>query len=179
MFRILMALFIEASEAFINSETDLIMSGVSERCMCGSLMLFLRRELDNSDFSNYYSDIEYNRNFEGRIKTIIDDDMRVINITCDLIVHSRGQLNPDNLIAIEMKRDDHPESEKNKDRIRLRALTKNMNEGEIYIVNGINLPEHVCGYALGVFYEISITQRLINIEYYCNGEFYKNYIRRF
>jgi len=143
-------------------------------------MLILRQELNASDFSNYYSDIEYNRNFDGQIKTIIDDNMEVTNITCDLIIHSRGQIpQQDNLIALEMKRDNHLESEKNKDRIRLRALTKPTNDSLTYSADGRTLPRHVCGYVFGVFYEISIDHRNINIEYYRNGEFYNRYNRNF
>ena len=116
MFGRLMQIFIDCSDLFLVNERNLILSGVSERCLCGSFMLILRRALDNSEFANYYSDIEYNRNFNGLVKTIIDDNMEVVNITCDLIIHSRGEIpKQDNLIAIEMKRDNHPEAEKEKD----------------------------------------------------------------
>jgi len=180
MFENLMSIFIRTSEFFLQNETDLILSGVSERCLCGSFMLILRQELNMSDFSNYYSDIEYNRNFDGQIKTIIDDNMEVTNITCDLIIHSRGRMpHQDNLIALEMKRDNHSESEKNKDRIRLKALTKSTNDSLTYSADGRTLPRHVCGYVFGVFYEISIDHRNINIEYYRNGEFYNRYSRNF
>lgn len=175
-----MQIFIESSEQFVTNETDLILSGVSERCLCGSFMLILRRIIDTTEFARYFSDIEYNRNFDGQIKTIIDDNMQVTDITCDLIIHSRGQVaDLDNLIAIEMKRDTHLLTEKNKDRIRLRALTKPINDSETYSVDGRILPQHVCGYKLGVFYEISLIRRQINIEYYVNGLLYSNYTRVF
>lgn len=173
-----MSIFINSSEAFVTNEIDLIMSGVSERCMCGSLMLILRRELDQTQFSNYYTDIEYNRNFDGDIKTMINDNMEVSNITCDLIVHSRGLLPHDNLIAIEMKRNTHTETEKNKDRIRLRALNKATNDSETYSVDGRVLPQHVCGYIVGIFYEINIVERIVDIEYYQAGDLYGSYRRR-
>ena len=180
MFGRLLQLFINCSERFITIETPLILSGVSERCLCGSFMLVLRDALNASDLSNYYSDIEYNRNFDGQIKTIIDDETQVTNITCDLIIHSRGLIpKHDNLIAIEMKRDTHPESEKNKDRIRLRALTKPTNDSTTYSADGRTLPQHVCGYVLGVFYEISIADRQINIEYYRKGMKCNTYVRKF
>lgn len=178
MYGRLMEIFIDCSEAFVTQEKDLILSGVSERCLCGAFMLIFRRILDNTEFSEYFSDIEYNRNFDGQVKTIIDDKMQITNITCDLIIHSRGQIPfQDNLIAIEMKRDNHPESEKNKDRIRLRALTKAENDSVVYSLDNRQLPQHVCGYILGVFYEISIEDRRINIEYYHNGELHKRYIK--
>jgi hypothetical protein len=180
MFGRLMKIFIDCSEKFVNNESELILSGVSERCLCGSFMLIIKQALKQTEFSPYYTDIEYNRNFDGQIKTIIDNDMEVINITCDLIVHSRGQIpENDNLIAIEMKRDNHPEAEKNKDRIRLKALTKPTNDSMTYSYDGRTLPQHVCGYKVGVFYEINITERQIRIEYYQNGESYDNYIRTF
>jgi hypothetical protein len=179
MYRELINIFINTSETFVRNEQALILSGVSERCLCGSLMLILRRELDLTEFRAYNCDIEYNRNFDGRIKTIIDDHSHVVNITCDLIVHSRGRLpRQDNLIAIEMKRDSHEELEKNKDRMRLRALTKPTNDEMTYSDDGRTLPENVCGYILGVFYEVSVGRREINIEYYRNGEFYKSFTKR-
>lgn len=178
MFEKLMKYFIQSSEIFVTEECNLILSGVSERCLCGSFMLILRKILDSSEFHRYYTDIEYNRNFDGQIKTIIDENMEVTNITCDLIVHSRG-LNPklDNLIAIEMKRDDHQESEKRKDKIRLRALTKPTNDSMTYSADGRTLPQHVCGYQLGVYYEISLSQRNIKIEYYRSGNLFSRYTR--
>jgi len=180
MFARLMKIFIDCSEEFINNERNLILSGVSERCLCGSLMIIINRAISNTEFEAYFTDIEYNRNFDGRIKTIIDDDMEIINITCDLIVHSRGQIQEnDNLIAIEMKRDNHPESEKNKDRIRLRALTKKTNDSFTYSSDGKTFPQYVCGYYVGIFYEISLIERKINIEYYREGELYKEYTRVF
>lgn len=180
MFRSLMQIFIDSSEQFVNTESELILSGVSERCLCGSFMLILNQVIEKTEFSDYYTDIEYNRNFDGQIKTIIDSDMEIINITCDLIVHSRGKIpENDNLIAIEMKRDNHPESEKNKDRIRLKALTKSKNDSMTYSADGRTLPQHVCGYKVGVFYEISLEERKIRIEYYRNGEVHNKYIREF
>lgn len=39
------------------------------------------------------------------VKTIYNDDLKVVSIVCDLIVHSRGEiLEKDNLIALEMKK---------------------------------------------------------------------------
>lgn len=176
----LMQIFINSSEYFVESENTLITSGVSERCLCGSFMLSITKHLNETEFSAYYTDIEYNRNFDGQIKTIIDDQMQVTNITCDLIIHSRGQIpHLDNLIAVEMKRDNHPENEKNKDRLRLRALTKPTNDTNTYSCDGKVLPKHVCGYKLGVFYEISLGKRNINIEYFSDGEPFGQYLRKF
>jgi hypothetical protein len=62
---------------------------------------------------------------DRRFKTILDEHMEEVAVTCDLILHSRGEIaSRDNLIAIEMKKSDRPREEKEKDRVRLRALTK-------------------------------------------------------
>lgn len=180
MYKKLMQIFIACSDEFLIKERNLILSGVSERCLCGAFMIILRRALDNTEFSKYFADIEYNRNFDGKIKTIINDLMEVTDITCDLIVHSRGQnTQQDNLIAIEMKRDSHPTDEKIKDRIRLTALTKPKNDSQTYSADGRILPAHVCGYVLGVFYEISVRHRHINIEYYKSGELQNRFDNKF
>src|SRR3546814_16494171 len=75
-------------------------------------------------YDGYRADTEYNRKQGGQVKTILDETMHVVRITCDLILHSRGRVvERDNLIAIEMKRWSHSEREKPKARDRLRALT--------------------------------------------------------
>lgn len=164
-------LFEDSNLAFLRDEANLILSGVSERCMCGALMTCIRYKLDETDFSDYHADIEYNRNFNRRIKTIIGDNQEVINITCDLIIHSRGEKpEQDNLLAIEMKRINHPEAEKTKDRNRLIALTRPTFDENVWTYDGVTLPRHVCGYILGVFYEINSKERQILMEYYINGE---------
>ncbi|MEA1847508.1 hypothetical protein U9K52_01165 [Chryseobacterium sp. MHB01] len=176
MLRRIFDIFIQASDQFVENERDLILSTVSERCLCGSFMLILRRILDNTEFNNYFTDIEYNRN-EGRVKTIINDEFETLNITCDLIIHSRGNIiNQDNLLAIEMKRDYHPLDEKIKDKKRLKALTQPISE--VTEMSNGGFPINVCGYILGVYYEISVPQREIFIEYYVNGNVLNNYRKR-
>lgn len=176
----MMAIFIEASERFLNEERDLIFSGVSERCLCGALMLRLRSVLDRGKYVRYFTDIEYNRNFGGQAKEIITDELRALRITCDIIIHSRGMIKEqDNLIAIEMKRQEHPEYEKNRDRDRLKALTRADPQNQIFPLGGVRLPQYVCGYPLGVFYEICIEEVRVNIEYYCDGKLFKSYSKMF
>ncbi len=86
------------------------------------------------------------------------------------LLHSRGNnISQDNLIAIEMKKSSRPEDEKNKDRDRLKALTKD-SYNDIWSFDGETLPEHVCRYELGVFYEVNYSKRRILIEYYRQGE---------
>ena len=127
---------------------------------------------------NYHVDVEYNRN-QGRIKTIIADDFSIVNITCDLIVHSRGEnIEQDNLICLEMKKSSRPNKEKIKDKERVRILTKDSYD-DIWSYDGKTLPEHVCRYVLGIYYEINYGEKMISIEYYSKGEFVNQYFLRF
>ena len=167
----LMAIFDKTNSSFLEIESnDSIRLGVSERCLCGSLMLHLRKALDDSVYGNYFVDIEYNRNEGGRLKTIVNGSETPVKITCDLIVHSRGGIvNQDNLIAIEVKRSTHSQGEKDKDRLRLRCLTPDSYD-DIWSYDGKTLPEHVCRYILGVYYELDSLSRKARIEYYAKGE---------
>ncbi|MFI8711988.1 hypothetical protein [Brevibacillus brevis] len=168
----LLQLFRKSNAEFLKRDSNLIASGVSERCLCGALMLFLHNSIQKSPFKEYYVDVEYNRN-DKRIKTIMDEQEHIIPITCDLIVHSRGAiLNQDNLIAIEMKKSSASFGEKLKDKIRLKALTRDTFDN-MWSYDGKTLPQHVCGYLLGVYYEVNISSRFIDIEYYERGEMIK------
>lgn len=83
----------------------------------------------------------------------------------------------DNLIAIEMKKSNAPSAEKQKDRERLIALTKDSFD-DVWAWDH-NLPEHVCRYVLGVYYEINYRQKEIHIEYYRRGELVRSYSNHF
>ena len=168
--REMIKIFEGANKRLISKDKSLFDAKVAERSICGALASCLREEL-NSDkkYLDYYVDVEYNRN-AGEIKTIIDDELRVVKITCDLIVHSRGQnKQQDNLIAIEMKKSTAKKMDKRKDKDRLIALTKDT-FSETWSYDGVTLPEHVCRYVLGVYYEINYSQRLILLEYYQKGK---------
>ncbi|MEE3808577.1 hypothetical protein V2H29_16700 [Lysinibacillus fusiformis] len=142
-------------------------------------MKYLAKEISETNFSKYHVDVEYNRNEGGKLKTIKNDKEIVIPITCDIIVHSRGEnTKQDNLIAIEMKKSTNKKTEKDKDRERLIALTKDSFDN-LWSYDGKTLPKHVCRYLLGVYYEINLKARLVKIEYYMKGEPQKNYIVRF
>lgn len=43
---------------------------VSERTLCGALMIEIHEELKRTKFSDYFVDVEYNRNIGGKIKTL-------------------------------------------------------------------------------------------------------------
>jgi hypothetical protein len=93
-----------------------------------------------------------------------------IPINCDIIIHSRGEIiYQDNLIALEMKKSVNRESEKNKDKNRLIALTKDKFD-DVWSFDGTSFPEHVCRYGLGVYYEINAAARKVYLEYYMKGK---------
>ncbi len=174
----LVGIFERASKSFLREQERFILSDVSERSLCGELMKYLTNEIRKTAFSSYHVDVEYNRN-DGKLKTIKNSEEKVINITCDIIVHSRGEsIEKDNLIAIEMKKSTQSEKEKNKDKDRLIALTKDTFD-DTWSYDGETFPDHVCRYMLGVYYEINIELRIVEIEYYMKGRFQKKYIERF
>lgn len=176
----MVALFEKANRVFLQDEQSLFNTEVAERTLCGALMLHLHDILSTDEtLVGYHIDVEYNRN-KGGIKTIrktiVGVQAEIIPINCDLIVHSRGERpEQDNLIAIEMKKSTRPLLEKDKDRERLVALTKN-SFNDVWAFDGRNLPEYVCRYVLGVYYEINYKKNQIYIEYYKQGQQTHNYI---
>lgn len=164
-------LFERANYIFLNSNYELFESNVSERTLCGALKESIDNEKNKTKFSSYHTDVEYNRNKNGILKTIINDDLEIVKINCDLILHSRGKcVELDNLIAIEMKKSNRPNKEKVKDRNRLIALTKDSYNDEVWSYDGKTLPEHVCRYVLGVYYEINLIEQIVYLEYYRRGK---------
>lgn len=133
--------------------------------------MYVERQIRADGFTGYYADVEYNRKQNGEVKTIINENAKVIRITADLIVHSRGKFpNPrDNLIAVEVKKFNRPESEKNSDRSRLVAMTSDPNKN-VWGWNGSH-PEHVCGYSVGVFMEIDTSNKCVRLEFFKKGKF--------
>lgn len=167
-------LFERANSLLLSQDKSLFISQVAERTLCGALMLHIHDIIRNDkSFDGYYTDVEYNRN-KGNVKTICKtirgQEEQIIRINCDMILHSRGQRREqDNLLALEMKKSTRSIDERNKDRNRLIALTKDSFD-DIWAWNGRNLPEHVCRYVLGVYYEINYRRKTILIEYYQHGE---------
>jgi hypothetical protein len=163
-------LFYRALEKFLAAERDNILNGVSERNLCHRLGIYLEDERRACGLEGYFVDAEYNRQQNGQIKTILDEELQVVGITCDLILHSRGRVvRDDNLIAIEMKKSDRPNSEKPKDRIRLKALTKQSYD-DVWSNDGVMHPERVCGYCFGAFIEIHIRNVGVTVEEFEGGQ---------
>ncbi len=171
--------FEDALSSFLDAEGRSLLTGVSERNTCGRLAIYLQRQLELDGFTGYYADVEYNRKQDSQVKTIINESLEVIQITPDLIAHTRGQKLPphDNLIALEAKKSLRPEHEKNADRERLQAMTRVPFEG-VWPWDGSH-PEHVCGYAVGVFMEIDIGQHMLTLEFYKKGVLTKRKVKRF
>lgn len=166
----LLELFNSVNKTFLRLESENIRNGVSERNLCGRFAIYLQNAVSSTEFSNYFVDIEYNRNYGGSVKTIINGDEKVTSITCDLILHSRGSsLSQDNLIAVEMKKTGRPYHETVSDRDRLTALTKSSFDG-VWSNDGKTLPKHVCGYVWGIFIEIDHNRGLQMLTYFFNGE---------
>lgn len=168
-------IFNKANDKFLLKSKRMIYDDVAERSLCSEFKIFLLEELNKTKYSQYHIDNDYNRNC-GKIKTTINGEMKEINIQCDLIIHSRGENElRDNLLALEMKKSYRTEKEKNSDRDRLCALTKDKHDEETYSYDGKTFPKHVCGYQLGVYYEIDIDEKKVLIEYYQKGVLIEKY----
>lgn len=158
---------------FFQKESSVVLSGVSERSSCARLALYLQKAADEAGYGKYYADTEYNRMQAGKIKTIISGNEVKLRITCDLLLHGRGECGiQENLIAVEMKKDGRPSSHYMKDRNRLIALTRDPSPSAniVWNVSGPSTwPEHVCGYILGVFVMLDRSSRTCLIEYYKKG----------
>ncbi len=166
----LLEIFNDSFSTFLRDETDNILSGINERNLCCRLSIILNERIRNTEFTNYYVDVEYNRMRNGELKTIIDDDHHIIRINCDIIIHSRGEsVQDDNLIAIEIKKSSRREDEKESDRRRLRTLTK-VSFDDVWSNDGTTHPEHVCGYKLGMYIELNSINRNCLVEYYLESE---------
>lgn len=169
----LIRIFEEANQNFLEKNQLLFEAEVSERTLCGALMIEIHDIIrSREEYQGYFVDVEYNRNRGNQVESHkkmckkLNGENAVIS--CDLILHSRGQnIEEDNLIELEMKKADRRESEKKSDRERLEKITQPVNE--TCIKKG-KLPTYVCGYKLGIYYEIDFKKKIIQIEYYCGGE---------
>jgi hypothetical protein len=163
-------IFNPALEMFLQVELSSIMNDISERNLCARLAMHLEHQMKIVGLQGYYADPEYNRMQDGQVKTMLSDQMEVINITCDLIVHSRGEImGKDNLIALEMSKPNKSADEVRDDKNRLRALTKSTFD-DIWSNDGKTHPEHVCGYVIGLFMMVNRRTREITIDKFFNGE---------
>lgn len=149
-------MFWEANRAFLENHASLLKRELSERCLCGALMHELNKQLEKKNLKKYYADIEFNRDEDNvkRISYKTDDGVYSKRIFTDIIVHSRGEVSLDNLIALEIKKSTARADAKERDKNRLSLLTS------LYHYK----------YRLGVYYEINHKKRQILIEFYQNGK---------
>src|ERR1700683_4066542 len=77
----LMALFNEAFHEFLGRERRNIEANISERNLCGRLMLYLEAARIHYELTDYFTDTEYNRNL-GDIKRIRHSRTKSNIITC-------------------------------------------------------------------------------------------------
>jgi hypothetical protein len=160
----LMSLFEEAFNEFLEKERDNIIANISERNLCGRLMLYFDAARLRYGLTDYFTDTEYNRNL-GDIKRIMHSRTGSNIITYDIILHSRGQQRDDNLIAIEMKKKIHSRASKNADRARLVALTRTRAAARRLSRRS----NHVYGYQLGLFVELDTDGEAYLLEIYQEG----------
>ncbi|SDE17913.1 hypothetical protein [Pedobacter soli] len=161
-------LFKASASKLFQKDVNSILDGVSEPMLCSRMAIYMENLFpDYKIEGNYYADTEFNRKQNGKVKTIIDDQMQVIRIKCDLLLHSRGEEVPDNLITVEMKKSSRPAFHKAADRKRLRAMTKKQ---DVYSTDGTTHPEHVCGYIIGIYMEIDKSKRTCLFEKYKGGD---------
>lgn len=161
-------LFFASLNDFFESETTNIQAGIAERNLCSRLAMILEPKAHAVGLREYFADAEYNRN-QGRVKTILDRNAVVVRINCDLLLHSRGNLDTDNLIAVEMKKAERPAREEDEDCERLRIMTK-PNYDDVIVLDGDIEPQHVCGYILGYFLWIDAETRTYRLKEFSNGE---------
>ena len=171
----LLELFYKANKNLFLNHYSNILFEVSERNICAQLSMEINNLLKTSRYCEYYSDPEYNRNGLRMKKIIMDTNLKPADITCDLIVHSRGTKNKDNLIAIEMKKIRKYKTDTvriNKDRDRLKALsTMHYDEKYVTKVNGNILPKFVCMYEIGILYLLNFRKSEVTYEFYMDGSY--------
>ncbi len=154
--------FREAIAEFLADEFTLVRKDAHEQSLCGRLAIYMDRAKERHGYKAYYFDVEYNRRGEGRKQILHPITHQHIDVRCDILLHSRGDLDDDNLIALEMKKDNAEPEDKQSDRERLQALTLPTPEG--------GNPDYVCGYQLGYYLEIDIGKATLLIEEYCGGQ---------
>lgn len=152
----LKGMFWETNRAFLENHASLLKRELSERCLCGALMCELNKQLEKNNFKNYYADVEFNRAIENTInnvKRLTKEEGTPKRVFPDIIVHSRGKVTPDNLLALEMKKSTARREAKERDKNRLSLLTSS----------------YPYKYKLGVYYEINPKKRQILVEFYKTG----------
>ena len=158
----LIGVFEKAKNKFLKNEKEIIEIDINERTLSARLMFHLQtlllNEIYQENYKEYSVDCEYNR-MNKDMKKIIQEDNIVNLIYPDIILHKRNS--NDNLIAIEMKKICSNNKAKNKDRIKLKALTNSKGKNDFH-------------YILGVYFEVDTTGNNNHIiEFFVDGKEYK------
>ena len=160
--RLIIQLLKNAIVRLYQVDMHIIRNKVSERCVCARLAYHLECLLKRKDyckfFQGYYVDVEYDR--MGSDPKLIGNSIK--RHVCDLLIHSRGCKERDNLLALEMKV--HNNYSKLKfDYLRLSNIVQHRNERN---------KDFVCETLLGVFLRIQKNQysiRIFDVDV-CNGK---------
>lgn len=164
----LLDIFYLANQRFLVKNIESIKNNINERNMCSLLSNEINKIIENTEFKDYYCDVEYNRNGKD-VKTIIDDECVISRIEPDLIIHSRGQKSKDNLLVMEMKKKYARKEAKDSDRKRLKLMTK-QEYYDIFTYGDLEFPRHVCMYEVGIFYIIDAIKEIITLEVYSDSK---------
>lgn len=168
-------IFDVALKNFLKKQKFLFSINVGERTWYSHFIDEVNKQKKKFKFlKEYFTDAEYNRQQDGQIKVILDqttpNSERKINICCDVILHGRGKCGPiENILSVEFKKESNTQDEKDKDKIRLRALTATPYDN-VFPADGTVFPETVCGYFLGCYVEINCQNLDVIVEYYINGK---------
>ena len=135
---------------------------VSEMNLCSRLAHYIQNlmSVHPRKYKDYYVDTEYNRNYNGTIKKVEYSNGGSKSVRCDLLIHSRGLKDPDNLLALEMKKKGN-ERKVLEDYDRLDSITKPRDK--------CTPKECVCGTIVGVFLELSNQGYKMIIKWYSDG----------
>lgn len=168
-------IFDVALKNFLKKQKFLFSINVGERTWYSHFIDEVNKQKKKFKFlKEYFTDAEYNRQQDGQIKVILDqttpNSEKKINICCDVILHGRGKCGPiENILSVEFKKESNTQDEKDKDKIRLRALTATPYDN-VFPADGTVFPETVCGYFLGCYVEINCQNLDVIVEYYINGK---------
>lgn len=89
---ILETLFKEALERFVGREYALVRKNAHEQAMCHRLAAYVEYSKDRNGLERYWVDTEYNRHGDNVKKIRHAVTGEPINVVCDLLLHSRGEL---------------------------------------------------------------------------------------
>ena len=144
----LIAILLKAVRAFAKEDKTLLDRMVSERALCGALMLKIYACLQDTQFAGYFVDVEFNKSKRLKGEEYIYELKGLPNgkyISTDIIVHGRGMgAMPDNLIAIEMKKKTYG-SQRYKDK----------RDADIERLKDLSTAHYIYHYLSGAFIEIN------------------------